>query len=126
MPTKKRRLGFIPRSDVLEIIDQLSFEHNLSNSKIINILVEEALYKRGIIISKKSQILQNKSKIIVDLNQEQKTRNNYDRFIDEINNNDESKNLSKKEEYAYSLDTEIYKKFILFLQFQEQMKRNNK
>ena len=126
MPTKKRRLGFIPRSDVLEIIDQLSFEHNLSNSKIINILVEEALYKRGIIISKKSQILQNNSKIIVDLNQEQKTRNNYDRFIDEINNNDESKNLSKKEEYAYSLDTEIYKKFILFLQFQEQMKRNNK
>ena len=126
MPTKKRRLGFIPRSDVLEIIDQLSFEHNLSNSKIINILVEEALYKRGIIISKKSQILQNNSKIIIDLNQEQKTRNNYDRFIDEINNNDESKNLSKKEEYAYSLDTEIYKKFILFLQFQEQMKRNNK
>ena len=88
--------------------------------------MEEALYKRGIIISKKSQILQNNSKIIIDLNQEQKTRNNYDRFIDEINNNDESKNLSKKEEYAYSLDTEIYKKFILFLQFQEQMKRNNK
>ena len=49
MPTKKRRVGFIPRSKVLEIIDKLSFESNLSNSKIISILVEEALFKRGIL-----------------------------------------------------------------------------
>ena len=48
MPTKKRRVGFIPRSDVLDLINKLSFESNLSISKIINILVEEALYKRGI------------------------------------------------------------------------------
>ena len=26
MPTKKRRVGFIPRSDVFEIINKLSFE----------------------------------------------------------------------------------------------------
>ena len=48
MPTKKRRVGFIPRSDVLDLINKLSFESNLSISKIINNLVEEALYKRGI------------------------------------------------------------------------------
>ncbi len=48
MPTKKRRVGFIPRSDVLDLLSKLSFESNLSISKIINILVEEALYKRGI------------------------------------------------------------------------------
>ena len=44
MPTKKRRVGFIPRIDVLDLIHQLSFENNLSISKITNILVEEALY----------------------------------------------------------------------------------
>ena len=48
MPTKKRRVGFIPRIVVLEIIKKLSYENNLSNSKIINILVEEALSQRGI------------------------------------------------------------------------------
>ena len=48
MPTKKKRLGFIPRQDVMKIIDKLSVENNLSNSKIISILVEEALSIRGI------------------------------------------------------------------------------
>ena len=48
MPTKKKRVGFIPREDVMRIIEMLSTENNLSNSKIISILVEEALSKRGI------------------------------------------------------------------------------
>ena len=48
MPTKKKRVGFIPREDVMRIIDKLSVENNLSNSKIISILVEEALSIRGI------------------------------------------------------------------------------
>ena len=48
MPTKKKRVGFIPREDVMRIIEKLSKENNLSNSKIISILVEEALSIRGI------------------------------------------------------------------------------
>ena len=48
MPTKKKRVGFIPREDVMRIIEKLSTENNLSNSKIISILVEEALSVRGI------------------------------------------------------------------------------
>ena len=48
MPTKKKRVGFIPREEVMRIIDKLSIENNLSNSKIISILVEEALAIRGI------------------------------------------------------------------------------
>ena len=31
MPTKKKRVGFIPREDVMRIIDMLSIENNLSN-----------------------------------------------------------------------------------------------
>jgi hypothetical protein len=53
MPTKKKRVGFIPREDVMRIIDKLSIENNLSNSKIISILVEEALSIRGIFNKKK-------------------------------------------------------------------------
>ena len=60
MPTKKRRVGFIPRGVVLDLINKLSFESNLSNSKIINILVEEALFKRGLFNIKTGKIF-NKS-----------------------------------------------------------------
>ena len=56
MPTKKKRVGFIPREDVFEIIDKLSIENNLSNSKIISILVEEALSIRGIFNKKTGKV----------------------------------------------------------------------
>ena len=55
MPTKKKRVGFIPREEVMKIIDKLSLENNLSNSKIISILVEEALSIRGIFNKKKGK-----------------------------------------------------------------------
>ena len=32
MPTKKKRVGFIPRDDVMRIIDKLSIENNLSSA----------------------------------------------------------------------------------------------
>ena len=35
MPTKKRRVSFIPRNDVLDLINKLSLESNLSNSKVV-------------------------------------------------------------------------------------------
>ena len=57
MPTKKKRFGFIPREDVMNIIDKLSKENNLSNSKIINILVEEALSVRGIFNKKNGKVI---------------------------------------------------------------------
>ena len=58
MPTKKKRVGFIPREDVMRIIDKLSIENNLSNSKIISILVEEALSIRGIFNKKNGKASQ--------------------------------------------------------------------
>ena len=58
MPTKKKRVGFIPREDVMRIIDKLSIENNLSNSKIISILVEEALSIRGIFNKQNGKVTQ--------------------------------------------------------------------
>ena len=49
MPTKKKRIGFIPKVNVLKVIDDISEKENLSNSKVVNILLEEALYTRGLI-----------------------------------------------------------------------------
>ena len=72
MPTKKKRIGFIPREDVMKIINKLSIQNNLSNSKMIGILVEEALSFRGLFninigkVTQSYQINQNNFKNLSD------------------------------------------------------------
>ena len=48
MGSPRKQIGFLPQTQVQEIIDQLSIEENLSQSKVVGILVEEALAARGI------------------------------------------------------------------------------
>ena len=122
MPTKKRRVGFIPRSDVLSLINKLSFESNLSISKIINILVEEALYKRGIFNIKNGRVLNYNNKIQFDNENLIKIKND-DKDIS--NENCNSVNQNVKATSNEFIDKEIYEKFLMFLQFQEEMKKRN-
>ena len=122
MPTKKRRVGFIPRSDVLDLINKLSFESNLSISKIINILVEEALYKRGIFNIKNGKVLNYDKKIQFDNENLIKIKNDDKDISNEINN---SENQNFKEPSHEFIDKEIYEKFLMFLQFQEEMKKRD-
>jgi len=49
MPTQKRRIGFLPRSEVQNIIDKICNHNKLSQSKVTGILVEEALRSRGVL-----------------------------------------------------------------------------
>ena len=119
MPTKKRRVGFIPRNDVLKLINKLSFESNLSNSKIINILVEEALCQRGIYNIETGSAYSHRDKNI-------KTKIEYSNkksTNDFIKKSSRGENHSINERYEEeSLDDEIYQKFLMFLKFQERMK----
>jgi hypothetical protein len=48
MENKVRRIGYLPRKRVLEIIDKISKSESISRSKVVGILVEEALGARGI------------------------------------------------------------------------------
>ena len=131
MPTKKKRVGFIPREDVMKIIDKLSIENNLSNSKIISILVEEALSTRGIFNKKNGRVVQsyqpndNNLKSLVD---------NSGDFIDNAklsidtkleNNYITNKSIHLNEEYQENFDLQTYKKFLSFLKFQEMMDKYN-
>ena len=131
MPTKKKRVGFIPREDVMRIIDKLSIENNLSNSKIISILVEEALSIRGIFNKKNGKI--NKS-----YHQDNRSSINLSENPDDFINNAKSSidnklgnhfNLSKpthlNEASQESFDLQTYKKFLLFLKFQEMTDKYN-
>ena len=48
MENKVKRIGYLPRKRVLEIIDEISKSESISRSKAVGILVEEALDARGI------------------------------------------------------------------------------
>ena len=120
MPTKKKRVGFIPREDVMRIIDKLSIENNLSNSKIISILVEEALSIRGIFNKKNGKATQ-----LYALN-EDNSRNLFDKVKLSNDNNlgnhfIHSKSTHLNEENQEAFDLQTYKKFLSFLKFQEMM-----
>ena len=49
MENKVKRIGYLPRKRVLEIIDEISKSESISRSKVVGILVEEALGARGIV-----------------------------------------------------------------------------
>ena len=48
MENKVKRIVYLPRKRVLEIIDEISKSESISRSKVVGILVEEALDARGI------------------------------------------------------------------------------
>ena len=131
MPTKKKRVGFIPREDVMRIIEKLSIENNLSNSKIISILVEEALSVRGIFNKKNGNVTQsyllndNSSKNLFD-NPGDFTDNEKLSIDTNLGNHfipSKSTHLNERNQEAFDLQT--YKKFLSFLKFQEMMDKYN-
>ena len=131
MPTKKKRVGFIPREDVMRIIEKLSTENNLSNSKIISILVEEALSVRGIFNKKNGKVTQSyqsnndNSKNLFD--NSGYLKNNTKLSIDTNLGNhfipSKSTHLNVENQKAFDLQT--YKKFLSFLKFKEMMDKYN-
>ena len=131
MPTKKKRVGFIPREDVMRIIEKLSTENNLSNSKIISILVEEALSIRGIFNKKNGRVTQSYLK---NNDNSKPLSDNSTSFIDneefsidtKLGNHfitGKSTHLNKPNQETFDLQT--YKKFLSFLKFQEMMDKYN-
>ena len=42
MENKVKRIGYLPRKRVLEIIDEISKNESISRSKVVGLLVEEA------------------------------------------------------------------------------------
>ena len=132
MPTKKKRVGFIPRDDVMRIIDKLSIENNLSNSKIISILVEEALSKRGIFNKNNGKAtssfhfserhLQNLSDSSADFIN--RSENSIDTKLVNYLNPSNSTHLNEVNNETFDLKT--YKKFLSFLKFQEMTEKYDK
>ena len=131
MPTKKKRVGFIPREDVMLIIDKLSIENNLSNSKIISILVEEALSKRGIFNKKTGKVtqlyqgIQDSSQSISEDPIDFKDNESFTINTKLGNRKYTGKSNLFKQTNQETFDLQTYKKFLSFLKFQEMMDEFN-
>ena len=87
MDNKVKRIGYLPRKRVLEIIDEISKSESISRSKVVGILVEEALDARGIAnfgysnISKSNLFKSDMNK--VTQNENMHIKNAEDEFVDD-------------------------------------------
>ena len=124
MPSIRKRIGYLPSVNIQKIITNIASKEKLSQSKVVGMLVEEALIKRGIID------LQNKEELIS--NEEYSKGNNMHRLSYNYNDMDElisdkgvvyntkkyrrdSNTFSTKPEEAFNEELlEQFKKFMLF------------
>ena len=87
MENRIKRIGYLPRKRVLEIIDEISKTESISKSKVVGILVEEALDARGIAnfgYSNTSKSGSNKSDIYIEsINENKHLKDTEDEFVDD-------------------------------------------
>ena len=118
MPSQRKRIGFLPRAEVQQIIDQICEYNKLSQSKVTGILVDEALSYRGVL--KNSQ--NNKSSVIAE-----------DKVNPLLITNDIFNNKSNEDNNKLNLDNSYIKDevqmindYIEFKFFKNIMNRNKK
>ena len=87
MESTVKRIGYLPRKRVLEIIDQISKSESISRSKVVGILVEEALDARGIANFGFSNLNKSKSFNSLTFSEKQRTSKKIsdteDEFVDD-------------------------------------------
>ena len=131
MPSIRKRIGYLPSINIQEIITQIANKEKLSQSKIVGILVEEALTARGVFDTQNTNHLSNKIRYRRETNINNLTFKHGD--LDELisdkgityntknhkHNSDDVK-TNNREKY----DEELVELFRQFTQFQKMLKEN--
>ena len=116
MPSKRKRIGFLPSAEVQNIIDQICKHNELSQSKVTGVLVEEALIYRGVLKINFNE----KGFTKVDNNKSLVYKN--DNFNSESHNENNNYNLDKS--YLKN-EVKMINDFIEFKFFKNIMNQNN-
>ena len=129
MPSKRKRIGYLPSPIIQEIIKKISIKEKLSQSKIVGKLVEEALIARGVVD------LQNKNDLIIKTSYRNQNNNN-EAFIkySDLDELISDKGITYNNKYkGYSEDVisdplepnneELFKQFKKFIMFQKMIKK---
>ena len=118
MPSQRKRIGFLPRSEVQVIINQICKHNKLSQSKVTGILVEEALNFRGALKNSKDNNF-----CVIDCND-----NESSLISNNISNNKshiDSDDLNLDESYMKN-EVQMINDFIEFKFFKNIMNKNKK
>jgi len=124
MPSRRKRIGYLPSINIQEIITNIANKEKLSQSKVVGILVEEALISRGLLSRPSTNNLINK----ISINNENKMNNLSYKYneLDELISDqgiiyntkryaNKTDNSSSVNEEDYNEDLfEQFKQFILF------------
>ena len=116
MPTQRRRIGFLPRSEVQIIIDKICHINKLSQSKVTGILVEESLRSRGVL---NNSIKEQSFKFCSDSNEALLIPNKT--FKNEIPNIEDNTNLDDE---SINDEVQMINDYIEFKFFKNIMNRN--
>tara|TARA_B100000579_G_C22457341_1_gene677226 strand:- start:117 stop:509 length:393 start_codon:yes stop_codon:yes gene_type:complete len=124
MPSIRKRIGYLPSINIQQIITNISKKEKLSQSKVVGILVKEALIARGLLDYQSTNIpindvsLSNQS----DLNNSSFKYFEHDELISDKGitynrkrNKQESGGIPLENREAYNKDLfELFKQFMLF------------
>ena len=117
MPSKRKRIGFLPSEEVHDIIDKLCTANNFSQSKVTGLLVEEALRSRGALsISFSPKIIDKNNFVNYSFEKELFSKNT------KTLGNSDFYTVNKKE---LSDDIKMMHEFIEFKHFKNVMRNNN-
>ena len=118
MPSQRKRIGFLPKSEVQEIIDKICKLNKLSQSKVTGILVEEALYSRGVLNKSMNKFL-----LKFDSSSVNSKLNSNDSFNSEIINVEDNLNV---DDCAINDEVQMINDFIEFKFFKNIMNKRKK
>ena len=115
MPSNRKRIGFLPSSEVQEIINRICNHNKLSQSKVTGILVEEALISRGELNSSKEINYSDSDSYINDF-----------LSINNIMNSKKNKNKSYSEDKFVEDEVKMINDFIEFKLFKKIMNKKKR
>ena len=120
MPSIRKRIGYLPSLDIQEIITNIAKQENLSQSKVVGILVEEALLARGKYNNKNSNdlIRKNSYSKAVSINKSYINYNDLDELISDKGITYNTNKSQHKSDDFFSDDRKAYNEH-LFEQFKQ-------
>ena len=128
MPSIRKRIGYLPSINAQETITKIANKEKLSQSKVVGILVEEALIAREGIDLKNSNELIRESLYSMENNTDNSTfrHNDLDELISDkgITYNTKKYNYTKKvisSEPRENFNEELFEQFKQFILFQKMM-----
>ncbi len=128
MPSTRKRIGYLPSINAQETITKIANKEKLSQSKVVGILVEEALIARKGIDLKNSNELIRESLYSMENNTDNSTfsHNDLDELISDkgITYNTKKYKYTKKvnsSEPRGNFNEELFEQFTQFILFQKMM-----